>query len=467
METLKQFQVAFLGGGPGGYVGALRAAQLGLSVALIESRKVGGTCLNRGCIPTKTLVKSADLWREIQQAGEFGISIGEASVDFSKVMARKDQVISTLVSGIAHLLKAAKITVIEGLGEFKEANRLEIRTSEGLETISAENIVLATGSVPARIPIPGADLPGVVTSDELLQETTLPKHLVVIGGGVIGLEFASVYQAFGVKVTIIEMLPAILPNVDEEIARRLTPLLKRSGIDILTKTAVKEIKQEGSSVGALVVRVESGQVIKEIPADRVLIATGRKPNLQGIDLEGLGLQTERGAIVVNDQMQTNLPHVYAIGDAVGGIMLAHVASKEGMVAAEHIAGHKVTMNYEAIPSVIFTHPEIACVGVSEQELKAKGLKYKVSKFPFSANGKALAAGETVGTVKIIADEQGVIVGASIMGPQASNLIQELTLAVEKRLTGEDLAGTVHAHPTLAETIMEAAHGLNGKPLHLV
>ncbi len=467
METLKQFQVAFLGGGPGGYVGALRAAQLGLSVALIESRKVGGTCLNRGCIPTKTLVKSADLWREIQQAGEFGISIGEASVDFSKVMSRKDQVVSTLVSGIAHLLKAAKVTVIEGLGEFKEANRLEIRTSEGLETISAENIVLATGSVPARIPIPGADLPGVVTSDELLQETTLPKHLVVIGGGVIGLEFASVYQAFGVKVTIVEMLPAILPNVDEEIARRLTPLLKRSGMDILTKTAVKEIKQEGSSVGALVVRVESGQVIKEIPADRVLIATGRKPNLQGIDLEALGLQTDRGAIVANDQMQTNLPYVYAIGDAVGGIMLAHVASKEGMVAAEHLAGHKVKMNYEAIPSVIFTHPEIASVGVTEQELKANGLKYKVSKFPFSANGKALAAGETVGTVKIIADAQGVIVGASIMGPQASSLIQELTLAVEKRLTGEDLAGTVHAHPTLAETIMEAAHGLNAKPLHLI
>ena len=467
METLKQFQVAFLGGGPGGYVGALRAAQLGLSVALIESRKVGGTCLNRGCIPTKTLVKSADLWREIQQAGEFGISIGEASVDFSKVMSRKDQVVSTLVSGIAHLLKAAKVTVIEGLGEFKEANRLEIRTSEGLETISAENIVLATGSVPARIPIPGADLPGVVTSDELLQETTLPKHLVVIGGGVIGLEFASVYQAFGVKVTIVEMLPAILPNVDEEIARRLTPLLKRSGMDILTKTAVKEIKQEGSSVGALVVRVESGQVIKEIPADRVLIATGRKPNLQGIDLEALGLQTDRGAIVANDQMQTNLPYVYAIGDAIGGIMLAHVASKEGMVAAEHIAGHKVKMNYEAIPSVIFTHPEIASVGVTEQELKANGLKYKVSKFPFSANGKALAAGETVGTVKIIADAQGVIVGASIMGPQASSLIQELTLAVGKRLTGEDLAGTVHAHPTLAETIMEAAHGLNAKPLHLI
>lgn len=459
---MKQFQVVFLGGGPGGYVGALRAAQLGLSVVLVEERRVGGTCLNRGCIPTKALVKSAELWREIQQAGEFGISLGQMAVDFTQVMTRKDKVVNTLVSGIDQLLKAARISVIEGTGEFKETGRIEVKTKDGIETITADNIVLATGSVPARIPLPGADLPGVVTSDEILTETTLPERLVVIGGGVIGLEFASVYQAFGVKVTVVEMLPALLPNVDEEIPKRLTPLLKRSGMDILTKTAVKEIRQEES----LIVRVEDSKGIKEIPADRILIAAGRKPNLRGINVEALGLKTERGAIVVNPQMQTNLPHVYAIGDAVGGIMLAHVASAEGIVAAEHIAGHSVEMNYRAIPSVIFTHPEIATVGVTEQELKSSGIQYKVSKFPFSANGKALAAGETIGTVKILADAAGVILGASIMGPQASSLIQELTIAVEKRLTGEDLARTVHAHPTLTETVMEAAHGINGKPLHL-
>jgi len=459
---MKHFQVAFLGGGPGGYVGALRAAQLGLSVVLIEGQRVGGTCLNRGCIPTKTLVKSAELWREIQRAKEFGITVGQMSIDFAQVMARKDQVVNTLVSGITHLLKAAKVPVIKGFGEISELGQLTIQTEEGIVSITAENIVLATGSVPSRIPIPGSDLPGVVTSDELLCETSLPERLVIIGGGVIGLEFASIYQAFGVKVTVVEMLPSLLPNVDEEIVRRLTPLLKRSGIDILTKTMLKQIRQED----CLVVEVENDKGTQEILADCVLVAAGRRPNLQGIDVERLGLATERGAIVVNGQMQTNLSHVYAIGDLIGGIMLAHVASAEAIVAVEHIAGRNVEMNYRAIPSVIFTHPEIAMVGMTEQELTANGIKFKSSKFPFSANGKALASGETVGTVKILADENGVIVGASIIGPQASSLIHELTVAVEKRLTAEDLARTVHAHPTLAETIMEAAHGINGKSLHL-
>ncbi len=285
---------------------------------------------------------------------------------------------------------------------------------------------------------------------------------MVIGGGVIGLEFASVYRSFGVAVAVVEMLPTLLPNVDEEIVKRLTPLLKRSGVEVFTKTAVREIRRAES----LVVLVDDGQGVKGLAADRVLVATGRKPNLQGIDVEALGLKTERGAIVVDDRMRTNLPGVYAVGDAVGGIMLAHVASAEGIIAAENIAGHDSVMDYRAVPGVIFTHPEIATVGASEQELKASGIKYKVSKFPFSANGKALAAGETLGTVKLLADEAGTIIGASIMGPQASSLIHELAVAVEKRLTADDLARTIHAHPTLAETIMEAAHGINGKPLHL-
>ncbi len=459
---MEQFNVAFLGGGPGGYVGALRAAQLGLSVVLIEGQRLGGTCLNRGCIPTKALVKSAELWREIQRAKEFGITIGEMSVDFAQVTARKDQVVDTLVNGITHLLKSAKVSVIKGFGEMKEPGLIEIHTENGVERISAENIILATGSIPSIIPLPGFDLPGVVTSDELLSETSLPERLVIIGGGVIGLEFASIYQSFGVKVTVVEMLPTLLPNIDEEIVRRVTPLLKRSGLDVLTKTRVREIRQ----ADCLVVQFEDDKGIKEILADRVLVATGRKPNLRGIDVERLTLATDRGALVVNRQMQTNLPHVYAIGDLVGGIMLAHVASAEAIVAVEHIAGYNVEMNYQAIPSAIFIHPEIATVGTTEQELKVKKIEYKSSKFPFSANGKALALGETLGTVKLLADEQGVIVGASIMGPQASNLIHELVVAVEKKLTAMDLAHTVHAHPTLAETIMEAAHGINGKPLHL-
>ena len=459
---MHHFQIAFLGGGPGGYVGALRAAQLGLSVVLIEADRVGGTCLNRGCIPTKTLVKSAEVLREIQRAEEFGISVEQSVVDFAQVMARKDKIVNTLLGGIGKLLKESKVQVIEGLAEFKQPGCLEVKTKNGIEIITADNIVLATGSVPIRIPIPGGDLPGVVTSDEILIDTSLPERLVIIGGGVIGLEFASIYQAFGVKVTVVEMLPSILPNGDEEISKRLIPLLKRSGIDILTKTAVKEIRKED----CLIVLVEDNKGAREILANKVLIATGRNPNLQGIDVEGLDLQTDRGAIVVNRQMQTNLPNVYAIGDAVGGIMLAHVATAEGLIAVEHIAGHRVEMDYRAIPSVSFTHPEVATVGLTEQELKSSGIKYKVSKFPYSANGMALALGESIGNVKLLADEQGVIVGASIMGSHASTLIHELALAVEKKLIGEDLARTVHAHPTLSETIMEAAHGINEKPLHL-
>jgi dihydrolipoamide dehydrogenase len=458
------YQVGILGGGPGGYVCALRAAQLGLSVVLVEGERLGGTCLNWGCIPTKALVKSADLWRELGYAEDFGLFAGEKRLDYSVVMARKDQVVNALVGGVEKLMKAANIRVIKGWGEFKVPGRISVTTSEGeVEDIQVDNVVLATGSVPARIPVPGADLPGVGTSDDLLKENELPKRLVVIGGGVIGLEFASIFQAFGVKVSVVEMLPSLLPTIDEEIPKRLTPLLKRGGMEILTKTAVKEIRQEND---CLIVKVEDAKGLKEISADRVLLSTGRKPSLRGIDAESLGLETERGAIKVNAQMQTNLPNVYAIGDVVGGIMLAHVASAEGIVAAEHICGHSVAMDYRAIPSAIFTYPEIATVGNTEQELKAAAREYRVSKFPFSANGKALALGESVGLVKILANPEGVILGASIMGPQASSLIPELVLAVEKGLRAEDIVKTVHAHPTLPETILEAAHGINGKPLHL-
>ncbi|KUO71395.1 MAG: pyridine nucleotide-disulfide oxidoreductase [Desulfosporosinus sp. BRH_c37] len=457
------YQVGVLGGGPGGYVCALRAAQLGLSVVLIEGERLGGTCLNRGCIPTKALVKSADLFREMGHAEEFGLIVGEKRVDYGAVVARKDNIVNSLVGGVEKLMKAANIRVVKGWGEFKEVGQLLVTTESGVELIRVENVVLATGSVPIRIPITGADLPGVGTSDEFLEEKELPKRLVVIGGGVIGLEFASIYQAFGVQVSVVEMLPTLLPTIDEEIPKRLTPLLKRSGMEIFTKTAVKGIRQEGED---LIVQVEDGKGVRDIPADCVLLSTGRRPSLRGIDVDKLGLETEKGVIKVNAQMQTNLPHVYAIGDLVGGIMLAHVASAEGITAVEHIAGRSVEMNYNAIPSAIFTHPEIASVGYTEQELKASGKIYRASKFPFSANGKALALGESIGLVKILADHEGIIVGASIMGPQASSLISELVLAIEKGLRAEDIAQTVHAHPTLPEAVMEAAHGIDGKPLHL-
>jgi dihydrolipoamide dehydrogenase len=460
---MNRIQVGILGGGPGGYVCALRAAQLGLSVVLVEGERLGGTCLNRGCIPTKALVKSAELWREIKHAEEFGIKVGDKSFDFEKIMSRKDRIVNTLVGGVEQLMKAGKIRVIKGWGKVKEPGKIEVETESGCEIIEVEHLILATGSVPARVPIPGTDCPEVVTSDEILEMNTLPERLVIIGGGVIGLEFASIYQEFGVKVTVVEMLPTLLANVDEEIPKRLTPLLKKSGLEILTKTKVKEIKQEETG---LIVIVEDVKGEKEILADRVLLSTGRRPNLQGIDVSSLGLETDRGAIVVNSQMETSVPKVYAIGDVTGGVMLAHVASMQGMVVAEHIAGHRVEMNYEAIPSAIFTYPEIATVGETEQALKISGKGYKASKFPFSANGKALALGETIGLVKILANEQGLVLGASIMGPQASSLIQELVLAIKKGLTAEELAKTIHAHPTLPEAVMEAAHGVLERPLHL-
>lgn len=465
VEGLKveRFQVGILGGGPGGYVCALRAAQLGLSVVLIEGDRLGGTCLNRGCIPTKALVKTADLWRELQHAEKFGIMAGERSFDFEKIIERKDRVVNTLVAGVEQLMKAAKIQVIKGWGEIIEAGRIDVETESGKISLEVENVVIATGSAPFYIPIPGARLDGVMTSDDILDDKTLPEKLVIIGGGVIGLEFASFFQTLGVKITVVEMMPSLLANIDEEIPKRLTPLLKKSGIEILTKTMVKEIRPVENG---LVTIVENAKGIQEIQSDRILLATGRCSNLRGVNPERLGLNIERGAIAVDSQMKTSVPNIYAVGDVTGGWMLAHVASAQGMVVAEHLAGHQAEMSYRTIPSAIFTHPEIATVGVTEQELKAEGATYRVSKFPFSANGKALSLGETVGLVKILADDEGKVLGASIMGPQASSLIQELVLAVEKGLNAEELAKTIHAHPTLPEAVMEAAHGILEKPLHL-
>lgn len=460
---MKHFQVGILGGGPGGYVCALRAAQLGFSVVIVEGEKLGGTCLNKGCVPTKTLVKGAEVWREVKRAEEFGIHLGEKTFDFQKLLDRKDQVVSTLVKGIGQLMKSNKITVIEGWGEVKDSRHLDVSTESGIVSLEVDHLVLATGSTPVSLPVPGADLPGVITSDDALELDKLPKSLIVVGGGVIGLELASILHEFGVKVTVVEMLPTLLANTDEEISKRLTPLLKRAGMEILTKTKVQNISQ-GSE--GLLVQVEDAKGSKELEAEMVLVATGRRPNLRGINVEALGLSLEKGAIQVNEYLETSVPNVYAIGDVTGGIMLAHVASMEGVVAAEHMAGLSTSMAGKAIPSVIFTYPEIAVVGVTEQSLKASGKTYKVSKFPFSANGKAMTLGETIGIVKLLADEEGVLLGASIMGPQASNIIQECVLAVEKGVKAADLAAIIHAHPTLPEAIMEAAQGIMGKALHL-
>jgi dihydrolipoamide dehydrogenase len=461
---VQKYHVAVIGGGPGGYVAALRAAQLGLNVVLVEKDSMGGTCLNRGCIPTKALVKSAELWREMNHAETFGLSAQGLSFDYTQVMARKNQVVATLVGGIDQLMKSKKITVVRGFAELSQPGKVTVNLpgEEKLE-ILADNVIIATGSEPSRPPIPGRDLPGVVTSDEALEDGKFPARVVVIGGGVIGMEFASIYASFGAKVTVVEMLPAILPNVDEELPKRALPTFKKLGMEIVTKATVKEIKRQGEE---LQVVIEDAKGVREVVCDQVLLSAGRRPVLSGIDIEKLNLRAEKGALLVNTKLETGVPGVYAIGDAVGGIMLAHVASAEGIVAAENCAGLDSSIDYRVVPNCIFTYPEIAGVGITEQEAKAQGLAVKVSKFPFTGNGKALAIGENLGTVKLICKEDGILVGAHILGPHASDLIHELALAIEKGLTGEDIAHTIHAHPTLSEAVMEAAHGLIGKPLHL-
>ncbi|MDW7674120.1 MAG: dihydrolipoyl dehydrogenase [Bacillota bacterium] len=462
---MEKYDVVVIGGGPGGYVAAIKAAHLGAKVALIEKEKLGGTCLNWGCIPTKALVKSASLWREIQHAEEYGFQVNEAIVNYSKVIERKDQVVATLVAGIEGLMKKNKITVISGIAKLAQLGKIAIDKQDGVtEEILAEKIIIATGSAPARLPIPGLDNPEVLNSDSALALTRIPESLLVIGGGVIGMEFASIFSAFGTKVTVVEMMPAILPMVDDELIRRFRPMLKKEGIDILTSAKVKEVKKESNSFKT-VIETAKGDV--EVITNDVLVAAGRVPVTVGIEVEGLGLEMEGRAIKVNEKMETNLPDVYAIGDVVGGAMLAHVASFEGIVAAENAMGHSSNMDYRVVPSCIFCHPEIASVGVTESEAKEQGIDFVVSKFPFTANGKALAIGEAAGTVKLIAEKAtGIIIGGHIMGPHATDLIAEVGLAIKARLTGHQVAETIHAHPTLAETVMEAAHGLVDKPLHL-
>lgn len=460
------FDLVVIGGGPGGYVAAIRAAQLGQTVALVEKEQLGGTCLNRGCIPTKALVKAANLWREINSCQEFGFSVSAPKLDMAAVQTRKNQVVAALRSGVETLMKGNKIKVYHGRAEVAEAGRVRVQPDTGEAVVlEARNLILAHGSAPARVPIPGADLPGVITSDEALDLDSVPGRMVIIGGGVIGIEFAGIFASFGTEITVVEILPAILPMVDEEISRRLTPLLKKAGIAVRTRTRVEAIQQKGDG---LAVEIEGAAGKEVLAADLVLLATGRVPVTDGIDIEALGLRMNGRAVAVDERMRTSVPGIYAIGDLVGGAMLAHVASAEGIVAAENCAGLEATMDYRVVPSCIFCEPEVASVGLTEKEAREQGIDVKVSKFPFSANGKALTLGAPNGIVKLIGDAQtGLVLGGHIMGPHATDLIAEVALAIKARVTAADIAHTIHAHPTLAETVAEAAHGLVGKPLHQV
>jgi len=462
---MSEIDVVIIGGGPGGYVSAIKAAHLGLKEVLVEKDKLGGVCLNKGCIPTKALVSTAELLNHLQKAGEFGIQVKDYSFDFTAIMKRKDLITRRLSLGVEQLMKANQVRVVRGEGQIIEPGKVEVTDTAGQkEVIKTKNIIIATGSSVMKLPIPGLDVEGVITSDEALSLSELPSKMIIIGGGVVGIEFAGIFKALGVEVTVVEMLPRILLPIDEEIARRLTQILKRKGIEILTDCKVKEIKKNNHNLEVL---VSTSEGEKKLETEKVLLAAGRVPELGNINVQGLGIELDRRAIKVDEKMRTNIPGIYAVGDVVGKIMLAHVASREGIVAVENISGKEVLMDYKVVPNCVFSMPEVAGVGLTEEEARKENDNIKVSKFPFMANGKALVMGEVEGMVKIIADaDTSELLGFHILGVHASDLIAEGTLALSMEATAEEIVNTIHAHPTLAETIAEAAEGITGKPIHL-
>ena len=462
---MNEIDVAIIGGGPGGYVAAIKAAHLGLKAVLIEKDKLGGVCLNRGCIPTKALVGTAELLNQLQRAKEFGIQVKEYSYDFPAIMKRKEMIAKRMSSGVGQLMKANQIRVIQGEGNILEPGVVEVINIEGKkELIKTENIIIATGSSVMKIPIPGLENEGVIDSDGALSLSELPTKMIIIGGGVIGIEFAGIFKAMGVEVTVVEMLPRILLPIDEEIANRLAFILKRQGIKILTNSKVEGIEKTNQNFKVLISNPEGKQ---RLETEKVLLAAGRVPDFGNINVQKLGIELEGRAIKVDQKMRTNIPGIYAVGDVVGKIMLAHVASREGIVAVENISGKEVLMDYKVVPNCVFSLPEVASVGLTEEEARKKYDQIKVSKFPYLANGKALGMGETEGMVKIIADsDTSELLGLHILGAHASDLIAEGTLALSMEATAEEIVITIHAHPTLAETIAEAAEGIIGKPIHL-
>lgn len=459
-------KLAVIGGGPGGYVAAIRAAQLGAEVTLIEKNAMGGTCLNVGCIPTKALIHSADLYHEIQKdAAKNGIVVGEVSVDFAAMQKRKQTVVKQLVSGVGGLMSANGIQLIKGTARFKNAAEIEVTTAEGVESVTYDKALIASGSVPSVVPIPGYDLDGVVDSSGALAFEEIPKSLCIIGGGVIGIEMAHVYQRLGTKVTIVEMLPDILMNLDTDITAVIKKLFKKNKVDILLETKVAGI--EKTEDGLQVNMTDKLGEAKSVTAEKVLMCVGRKAQTAGLGLEELGVALDRGRILVDENYQTNVENLYAIGDCIGGIMLAHVASAEGIAAVEKMMGEDSNIDFRTVPSCVYTSPELSGVGLTEKEAEAQGLSYEVGKFPLMGNGKSLIIGETSGLVKVIADkESGEVLGMHMCGPNATELIVEGALAIHKKASVKDLLETIHAHPSVGESLQEAAHAVFGNALNM-
>lgn len=452
--TRELFDVIVIGGGPGGYTAAAKASALGGKVALVEKGKLGGTCLNQGCIPTKTLLKSTEVMETVKKAKDFGVDINKVEISIEKMLDRKQSVIKRLNTGVEFLMKSNKITVFRGEGKITNPDEVTVYGPAENVVLKTRNIIIATGSRPAVIPELEPDGNLLMNSDDALMLSDIPANLLIIGGGAIGVEFASIYNKLGSKVTLVEAMDRILPFADGEVSHALKQLMVREKINILTETRVAGLNKLDNS---LVVKLETTEGLKEIQVNKVLVAVGRRPDYESLGLLEIGVKVDKGKILVNSKMETSIPNIYAIGDVTGGILLAHVASTEGTAAAVNAMGGRKHMDYSVVPSCIYTSPELASAGLTEEQAIKQGMKVVIGKSQFIASGKALAMGENKGLVKIVAEaDSGKILGVHILGPQATSLISEAALAIKLGATVEDVAETIHAHPSLPETLMEAA-----------
>jgi len=460
------YNVAVIGAGPGGYVAAIRAAQLGAKVAIVEKQYLGGTCLNVGCIPSKAMLHIAEVMHSMSSLAELGINLPQPpTFDMKQAVVFKDKVVKRMTGGVGALMKGNNVDVFDGTASVDASRNVTVAMKDGSkQQFSADKIILATGSVPLIPPFPGVDGRNVMNSDTCWNLPKTPESIICVGGGVIGVELACMFDALGSKVTIVEMLSNILAPVDDEVRKLLVRILSKRGINIVTGAKVESIADEGE-VKKVVASTQKGE--ESFSGEYVLIAVSRRANTTGLEqLMEQGLDTDRGRVRVNEKMETNLPGIYAIGDLVHGAGLAHVASTEGEIASDNAMGHEATMDYNVVPNPIYTFPEVAFVGLTEAEAKEKYPEARVERFPWSANGKAVAMGETDGFTKVIIGKYGEILGAHIIGPDATNLVSEYSVAMRGELTVEEIAETIHPHPTLSEGLREAVLAAEGRPIHI-
>jgi dihydrolipoamide dehydrogenase len=468
MNEQKTYDVAIIGSGPGGYVAAIRAAQLGLSVLVVEKdTRLGGVCTLKGCIPTKALLHTADLLEETRHGAEVGVSTREVRLELAAAMKHKEKVVRQSSNGVAFLMKKNRVDVVNGFGRIAAAGRVSVAGADGAETsYAARNILIATGSTPRSLPGIEIDHKTVLSSDSILEIPEVPKSLLVVGTGAVGVEFASMFARFGSKTAVIEILPRIVPLEDEDISRELAASFKRQGIAVYADTRIERVAR--TDAGVEVLARSSGEKTESFKAEKILMAVGRKPLSEGLGLEALGVATEKGYILADGFMRTNIPGIYAIGDVVPTAQLAHVASAEGVVAVEHMVGRETRpLNYDQVPGCTYCSPEIGSIGLTEAKARERGYDVAVGKFPFSAIGKARIINETGGFVKIVGEKKyDEVLGVHIIGPRATELIAEAAAALRLEATSEELVRTIHAHPTLSEAIHEAAEGVEGKPIHI-